>query len=177
MKSSRRAAKAALAAFCFCAAAYAAPGACDTGHASRYVGYQVTRVDIANPLGLVENWLPGFRSLKDGLTLKAKHSFTVEKFNADSKYLNDALRTGFAVSTARVKITFSGGILNDCDDVAKSLRVVYPIFSSVAPAQTQPSVESESRDFRTPVSAAAQQIPGDKMLVTPITGYNQTRAV
>jgi hypothetical protein len=158
-----------------CASAYAAPSACDTGQASRYVGYKVTRVDISNPLGFIEAWLPGFRSLHKRLTLKAGDPFSVEKFNVDSQYLGKTLRAGFSTVKAPVKLTFAGGSLEDCDTAAMTLRVVYPIFSSVPPSVNQPSIEEEDQESRNPVATAAQQIPGNKLLLTPLTGYDQTR--
>ena len=160
-----------------CVCADAAPGKCDTGRASQYAGYKVTRVDIANPLGFIESWLPAFRSLHQSLTMKAGDPFSVAKFNLDSQNLSDKMKAGAAASNAPVKLTFTGGLLEDCDTTAQTLRVVYPIFSTVAPAANPPSIEQEGRQSANAAATAAAQVPADnRMIVTPLAGYNQTRA-
>jgi hypothetical protein len=177
MKTLRRTAKVAAVVSLLSAGACAAPGPCDTGKASRYTGYMVARVDIKNPLGFIEGWTPTFRSLSKGLTVKAGDPFSVAKFNADVKYLGKTLDDQFASSTAPVKLDFAWAILEDCDPTAMTLRVVYPIFTSVPPSLNPPSIEQESNESQRPAATGAQQVSGSKLLLTPLTGYNQTRAI
>ena len=159
------------------AGGYAASGRCDNEHASQYNNvYTVTGVDIANPLGFVEHWTPPFRSLGKGLTVKAREPFSVAKFNADQKYLGGALDAQFKSSDAPLKLDVVMPRLEDCDSTTKTLRVVYFIFSSVPPSMNPPSIEQQGNESQRLVASGAEQVSGNKLLVTPVAGYNQTRS-
>ena len=156
--------------------ACAAPGRCDNEHASKYNHiYTVVKVDIENPLGFVERWMPPFRTLSKGLTVKVHEPFSVASFNADKTYLGGALDAQFKSSDLPVKLDVVLPVLEDCDSTAKTLRVVYFIFSSVPPSLNSPSIEQEGGESQHLVATGAAQVPGNKLLLAPVTGYNQTR--
>ncbi len=138
----------------------------------------MTRADISNPLGFVERWVPPFNSLANGLTMKAGEPFSVAKFNADNAYLGQTLDAQFATSDLPVKLDFAWPTLKDCDPTARTLRVVYLIFSSVPPSLNPPSIEQEDNESQNLSAIVAQQVPGkNKLLLNPAAGYNQTRAI
>lgn len=159
--------------------AFAAPGPCENGKASQYAGYTVTAARIQNPLGILEGWAPEFRSLGGGLKVKAGRPFSVAEFNADVTYLGQKLDAEFGASSSfqRVKLDYATGYLEDCDNEARTLRVVYPIFTSVVPSLNPPSIEEASDEAQRPATTGAEQVSGRSVSVTPLGGYNQTRGV
>ena len=159
--------------------AFAAPGPCENGQASQYTGYRVTAVHIQNPLEFLEGWAPEFRSLDRGLKVKAGRPFSVLEFNADVSYLGQKLDAAFGASSSfeRIKLDYATGSLEECDPEARTLRVVYPIFTSVVPSLNPPSIEQASDESERPATTGGEQVSGRRLRVTPLSGYNQTRGI
>jgi hypothetical protein len=162
----------------FSACALAAQGPCDNQQASQYAGFKVTRVDISNPLGFIERFAPEFRSLGKGLKVKAGQPFSVGDYNADEKYLAGKLDAQFSSMSTdeHVKFDFARPYLEDCDADAKTLRVVYAIFTTVVPSLNPASIEQESNESQRPATTGAEQVSGKNVSIAPLGGYNPTRA-
>jgi hypothetical protein len=136
----------------------------------------VTRVDIKNPLGFIEPWASGSTSLSKGLRVKSGQKFSISDFDADVEHLGQVLDSQFASSAQKVKLDYATGSLEDCDPEKKTLRVVYPIFTSVVPSLNPPSIEQEGNESQRPATTGSEQLAAPKLSVTPVVGYNQTRA-
>jgi hypothetical protein len=172
----RRAVSITAALFLAAIGSYAAPGTCDKGP-SYYDGYMITRVDIRNPIGFITPWFSISKKLKPGLRLKASGSFNWQSFEQDSEYLSSMLKTEFPSSQLKFKLAYAGGDLEDCDPDARTLRVVYPIFTSAIPFLIPPSIEQQSNESDHPATTGALRAADKPLRVTPLAGYNHTRGI
>jgi hypothetical protein len=153
---------------------YASPGPC-TNKSAAYNGFTVLQVDLKNPIGFITPWGSLSTSLKKGLKLKANSQFSLESFEQDSAFLSSTLKADFASSQQTVKLSYAGGELLDCDLEARTLRVVYPIFTSVVPSFIPPSIEQQTSESERPATTGATRVSERSLLIAPLTGYNQTR--
>jgi hypothetical protein len=164
MKTSlRRIAEMAAALCLLSGGACAAPGSC--GNSSEYKDYTVTRVDIKNPFGFIEPWASRSSSLRKGLKVRAGQKLSISDFNADVEYLGRVLDSEFASSGQKVKLDYATGSLEDCDPVAQTLRVVYPIFTSVVPSLNPPSIEQEGNESQRPSITGPEQVSAAELSV------------
>jgi len=113
--------------------------------------------------------------LKKGLRLKANAPFSLEGFEEDSAFLSSALKANFSSSHQTVKLSYAGGQILDCDAQARTLRVVYPIFTSVVPSFIAPSIEQQTSESERPATTGATRASERSLLIAPLVGYNQTR--
>ena len=155
---------------------YAGPGACDK-KLSYYDGYKVIKVQIKNPIGFITPWSSLSKTLKKGLKIKVDDSFSSQRFEQDSDYLNARLKAEFASSYQKVKLAYAGGELEDCDPETRTLSVVYPIFTTVLPSLIPPSIEQQTNESNRPATTGAVRASDSPVQVMPITGYNQTRGI
>jgi hypothetical protein len=153
---------------------FAAPGPCSNKTAA-YNGYKVLEVDVKNPIGFIAPWNPLSRSLKKGLKLRANEPFSADDFEQDSAYLSAALKAEFASSTQTVKLSYAGGDILDCDPETRTLRVVYPIFTSVVPGFIAPSIEEQTKESLQPGTTGATRASERDLRLAPLIGYNQAR--
>lgn len=152
---------------------FAAPGPC--GKSSDYNGYKILQVDIKNPIGFITPWSSLSKSLKKGLKLRAGDPFSAESFDQDSTYLNTILKGEFASSQQRLKLAYAGADILACDPDARTLRVVYPIFTTVVASLIPPSIEEQTSESHHPATTGATRASDSGVHVTPMAGYNQTR--
>jgi hypothetical protein len=153
---------------------YAAPGPC-TNKSADYDGYTISHVDLKNPIGFITPWGSLSTSLKKRLKLKVNAPFSLESFEQDSALLSSTLKADFASSHQTVKLSYAGGEILDCDPEARTLRVVYPIFTSVVPSFIAPSIEQQTSESQRPATTGATRVSERSLLIAPLTGYNQTR--
>ncbi|HWH61489.1 MAG TPA: hypothetical protein VN682_27955 [Terriglobales bacterium] len=153
---------------------YAAPGGC-TNKWAAYDGYTIIHVELKNPIGFITPWGSLSTSLKKGLKLKVNAPFSHESFEQDSAFLSSTLKSDFAYSHQTVKLSYAGGEILDCDPEARTLRVVYPIFTSVVPSFIPPSIEEQTSELQHPATTGATRVSKRSLLIAPTAGYNQTR--
>jgi len=161
-------------AFLAACSTYASPGPC-TNKSAAYDGFKILQVDLKNPIGFITPWGTLSNSLKKGLKLKVNSPFSLESFEQDSGFLSATLKANFASSQQTVKLSYAGGEILDCDPEAHTLRVVYPIFTSVVPSLIAPSIEEQTSESEHPGTTGATRVSERKLLVAPLAGYNQTR--
>jgi hypothetical protein len=154
--------------------AYASPGPC-TNKSAAYDGFKILQVDLKNPIGFITPWGTLSNSLKRGLKLKVNSPFSLESFEQDSAFLSATLKANFASSQQTVKLSYAGGEILDCDPEVHTLRVVYPIFTSVVPSFIAPSIEEQTSESEHPGTTGATRLSERNLLVAPLAGYNQTR--
>ena len=153
---------------------YAAPGPC-TDKTTAYDGYTITRVEVKNPIGFITPWGSLSTSLKKGLKLKANAPFSAESFEQDSASLGSTLKAQFASTHETVKLSYAGGDILECDPEARTLLVVYPIFTSVLPSFIPPSIEQQTSESQRPGTTGATRVSERSLVIAPLTGYNETR--
>lgn len=153
---------------------YASPGRCTNKWAS-YDGYTILKVDVKNPIGFITPWGSLSSSLKKGLKLKQNEPFSLQSFEADSAFLGSTLKAEFVSTAQTVKLSYAGGEIIDCDPEARTLRVVYPIFTSVVPSFIPTNIEEQRMESERPGTTGATRVSERNMLIAPLAGYTQTR--
>jgi len=156
--------------------AYAAPGPCNSKSAD-YNGYKILQVDVKNPIGFITPWASLSSSLKKGLQLKANEPFSSDTFNRDTTSLGATLKAEFASTPQKVKLSYAAGEIEDCDPDARTLRVVYTVFTNVVPSLIAPSIEEQASESERPATTGAMHASDSGLLLAPLTGYNQTRGI
>ena len=152
---------------------HALPGVC-TDKSAAYDGYKIVQVDVKNPIGFVTPWHSLSASLKKRLTLKVNAPFSLESFEQDSAFLSSTLKADFASSQQTLKLSYAGGEILDCDPEARTLRVVYPIFTSVVQSYIAPSLEQQTGESQRPATTGATRASERSLLIAPLAGYNRT---
>lgn len=157
-----------------------ADGQCTAAALATYNGYTVVDVQLRDPIGFIIPFNPLDKSLREGLKLKKGGTFSNQVFEEDSQKLNDTLRARFAASSMKVKFSYAGGEIVDCTPAELSgntqgtLRVVYPIFTSVLPLP-QPTYEEQSNEAQRPGTTGALRAEETKPVVGPLIGNDSTR--
>jgi hypothetical protein len=163
-----------------CLRAWSADGECTAAALAAYNGYTVVDVQLRDPIGFIIPFNPLDKSLREGLKLKKGGTFSNQIFEEDSQKLNDTLRARFAASSMKVKFSYAGGKIVDCLPAEPSgngqgtLRVVYPIFTSVLPLP-QPTYEEQSNEAERPGTTGALRAEETKPVVVPLIGNDSTR--
>jgi hypothetical protein len=159
--------------------AWPANGSCPA-KTGAYNGYTILDVQLRDPIGFIVPWNPLNKSLREGLKLKKGGTFSNESFQQDSQNLGDALRVRFAASGQKVKFSYATGYIEDCTPAEPSgksqgtLRVAYPIFTSVLPLP-QPTYEEQSSEAHRPGTTGARRAEEAKPVVIPLVGNDSTR--
>ena len=163
-----------------CLRAWSADGACTAAALAAYNGYTVVDVQLRDPIGFIIPFNPLDKTLREGLKLKKGGAFSNQIFEEDSQKLNDTLRARFAASSMKLKFSYAGGKIVDCTPAEPSgnaqgtLRVVYPIFTSVLPLP-QPTYEEQSNEAQRPGTTGALRAEETKPVVVPLVGNDSTR--
>lgn len=152
----------------------ALPGDCKNESAA-YDGYTIRQVSVKDPIGFITPWTSLSSSLKKRLKLKDNALFSHLSFEDDSIFLSSTLKATFASSQQQVKLSFAAGKLYDCDPESRSLRVVYPIFTTVVPSFLPPSIEQQATENERPGTTGATRLSERHILFAPLAGYNKTR--
>jgi hypothetical protein len=150
------------------------PSTC-SGKTSSYNGYKVLSVDVKDPIGFITPFGSFASSLKNQLKLQASAPFSRQSFEDDSAFLSAQLKARFASTGQTVKLSFASAEILDCDTEARTLRVVYPIFTTVLPSFIASSTEEQSRESQRPGSTGAIRASEQKLNIAPLVGFNQTR--
>jgi hypothetical protein len=164
-----------------CLRVWSADSECKAALAA-YNGYTVVDVQLRDPIGFITPFSPLDKSLREGLKLKKGGTFSNQSFEEDSQKLNDTLTAQFASSSMKVKFSYAGGKIVDCIPAAPSgtaqgtLRVVYPIFTSVLPLP-QPTFEEQSNEAQRPGTTGALRAEQTRPLVVPLIGNDSTRGI
>ena len=158
-----------------------------------YKGYTVKRVRIETPLsintplsflfGAQQQLQKEFESTKQQLPLKegmsfdrAVHSASIEKLW--NKYNEPVLRPG-----ERLRVTYVTYSLEECDETAKTVEVVYRIYSSDFFYYASRIFEMRSDKFTRSLAPGRISAPGaiantnNKVLPQPVAGYNRSRGL
>lgn len=153
---------------------HAASGTC-TEKSSFYDGYRVVKVQINDPILFLTPWTGTQAALKAKLRLKESGAFTNQSFNDDNELLSATYKTSFAASPQKFKFAYVSAQIQDCDVQARTLRVVFTVFSSVAVQADAPTVEQQNLESQRPATTGASRAAGNGLLLTPLHGYNDTR--
>jgi hypothetical protein len=165
--------------FLTCLRAWPAQGTCPA-KLGAYNGYTIVDVELRDPIGFLAPWNSLDKTLREGLKLKKNGTFSNDSFEADSQKLGDTLKAQFSASAQKVKFTYAGGDIEDCTPADPSgkaqgtLRVVYPIFTSVLPLP-QPTYEEQSNEAQRPGTTGALRAEEPKPVVVPLGGNDSTR--
>jgi hypothetical protein len=163
-----------------CLRAWSADGECTAAALAAYNGYTVAEVQLRDPIGFIIPFNPLDKTLREGLKLKKGGTFSNQIFEEDSQKLNDTLTARFAASAMKVKFSYAGGKIVDCMPADPSgnahgtLRVIYPIFTSVLPLP-QPTYEEQSNEARRPGTTGALRAEETKPVVIPLIGNDSAR--
>jgi len=155
---------------------YAAPSPCHNEESlAEYNGYRILKVEIMDPIGFIAPWASQSKTLKSGLKLKENELFSFNSYNQDVLFLSSSLRSEFTSVRQPLKLSFATGQLEDCDPTARTLRVAYPIFSSVVPFRTVPSIEQQTNEAQRPSTTGATRAAANPLQASPLVGYDPTR--
>jgi hypothetical protein len=157
------------------ASLHAASGPC--GPISRYNGYKVLRVDIKDPIGFISPWSPVAASLKKSLKLRAGELFSADALQRDSDFLNKILTARPASGGEKFKVSFTSADIRSCDPETRTLRVVYPFFSTSVTSLIPPSIEEQTKEAQSPGTTGAARAADRSFEAAPVAGYNQTRGL
>jgi len=137
-----------------------------------YQDYRVLQVKIKNLIGFLSPWAADYPVLSRQLELRAGETFSMSKLSQDNVLIN---RT-FAASTSvqKLKVVVTTPQLLDCDPDARTLRVVYRVFTNLLATSIAPTIEQETNESERPATTGAVRASPPGYFVRPIAGYNQT---
>jgi hypothetical protein len=164
------------------AAAYSAPSTCPAANAA-YDGYNVTSVDIRDPIGLIAPFASPARYLRPGLRLAANKPFVAADLDRDSTWIGATLTAGLSAGKQKVRFSFAKGEIRDCTPPHPgagapkgSLRVVFTLFSTALPVP-QPSLEQADDESNRPGVTGATRAEDRSLTASPVASYDLSRGL
>jgi hypothetical protein len=145
-----------------------------------YKGYTITEVKLIDPVGFVIPFNPLDMKLRDGLRLKKDGTFAATDYRADFAWLAQTLDAQFDSSHQQVRFTYAGGAIVDCNPAQPdathkgTLRVLYPVFTSVLPLPL-PTFEEQSSESKRPATTGSLRAEDKNAEVVPLGGNDATR--
>ena len=150
------------------------------GDRSQYFNYTAQNVRIDSPLGFVTAATFDFDSIKAalaGLTppIKEGIAFDDSTFSPGVSAVTRAVRARSADSSQKVKIVVTTMRLENCDAAARTLDVVYRVFTFISTPTFSRTFEARTKASERPATTGAQEGTEARFLVLPVAGYNHTR--
>ncbi len=150
------------------------------GDRPQYFHYTAQNVRIDSPLRFVTAATFDFDAIKAGLAgltppIKEGIPFDDRTFSPGVSAIREAVRARNANGSQKVKVVVATMRLENCDTSARTLDVVYRVFTFMSAPALSRTFEARTNASERPATTGAQEGTEARFLVLPEGGYNHTR--
>jgi hypothetical protein len=155
--------------------AFPVNAACRADDPTLYNGYRVNQVSVVSLIPYISAASADFDELKRQLPLQPGAPFSLRLMSEGVPLMRETIQANAASSDQRIKIVVATARPENCDDTARTLDVVYIVFTNILRTEWSHTFEQRSAEIERPSAAAAEGGAAGRLLVRPTGGYNRTR--
>jgi hypothetical protein len=137
-----------------------------------YDGYEVKSVRIASPLSFVNAATSGFGDLKKRLPLQEGQAFSQRLMGEGAPLIRASVEAAGAGMNQKLKVVVVIPHVQDCDDDARTVNVLYQAFTNIFSPQFSHTFEGRTAEVQRPATTGAQLGTAGRYSVKPSFGYD-----